>query len=265
MSQEEPKENDLEQELEALYRKVASPDHTEGTSLPEPPPAAEFMESESLDTGERTDTHPADENKKKRAPFRLSHSVAGAVFSILVLALIAVFFWPTMYHYDALNLEGKGYPLRINRLTGDSSYFDGNDWSRPPLPAPVRKTVPENPAVQSAAAVPPDANQAKAGTAVSSPVPPPIKTQAETAYAVQIRAFPESEKKEALAFAENVKKKLPDARMETVQIPGRGIWHRILIGNYSGREEADGDMKKRKLPDLYPGSFVQKKTAGQLP
>ncbi len=262
MSQEEPKESDLEQELEALYRKVARPDHTEDISHPEPPSITEIPESEKPDIRDRADTSPADENKRKRAPFRLSRSVSGVVFSILVLALIAVFFWPTMYHYDAFTLEGKVYPLRINRLTGEASYFDGNDWSRPPLPAPVRKPVPENPAVQSPAAVPPDVNHAKAGTVVSPAAPAPIKTKTETEYAIQIRAFPVNEKKEALAFVENVKKKLPDIRMETVQVPGRGVWHRILLGDFSSREEADGNMKKRKLPEAYPGSFIQKKSSG---
>lgn len=262
MSQEEPKESDLEQELEALYRKVASPDHTEDISRPEPPSITEIPESARPDIRDRADAPEADKDKKERPPIRISRSVSGVVFSLLVLALIAVFFWPTMYHYDAFTLEGKVYPLRINRLTGEASCFDGNDWSRPPLPAPVRKPVPENPAVQSAAAVPPDVNHTKAGALVPPAAPAPIKTKTETGYAIQIRAFPANEKKEAFAFVENVKKKLSDIRMETVQVPGRGVWHRILIGDFSSREEADDNMKKRKLPEAYPGSFIQKKSSG---
>jgi len=260
MSQEEPKEIDLEQELDALYRKVAIPDHTEDISYPAPPSITETSESEKPEIQDRTDA-PSTDNKEKTT-FRISRSLSGTVLFILVIGLTAVFFWPTIYHYDAFNSGGKVYPLRIHRLTGEASYFDGNDWSRPPLPAPVRKPVPENPAVQSAAAVPPDVNHLKAGAVASPAAPSPTKAQTETGYAIQIRAFPEYEKKEALAFVENVKKKLPDIRMETVQVPGRGVWHRILLGNFSSREEADGDMKKRKLPDVYPGSFIQKKSSG---
>ena len=260
MSKEEPKEIDLEQELDALYRKVASPDRTEDISYPAPSSITETSESEKPEIQDRTDAHPAD--NKEKATFRISRNMSGVGFFILVIGLTAAFFWPTIYHYDAFNSGGKVYPLRIHRLTGEASYFDGNDWSRPPLPAPVRKPVPENPAVQSAAVVPPDVNHLKAGTVASPTVPAPAKTQSETGYAIQIRAFPESEKEKAVAFVEDVKKRMPDIRMETVQVPGRGVWHRILLGNFASTEEASGNMKKRKLPNAYPGSFIQKKSGG---
>jgi hypothetical protein len=42
---------------------------------------------------------------------------------LVLLALLAAFVayvWPTMYRYDHLSTDGSTYPVRINRLNGDS-------------------------------------------------------------------------------------------------------------------------------------------------
>jgi len=258
MGKEASGEMELEQELEALYRKVAGPDQREDDSDPAPPPTPETAEPEKAETLEQEDGHEA--RKAARPAFRFSRGLAGAVLFILVLGLAALFFWPTIYHYDALNLGGEIYPLRVNRLTGEAAYFDGLKWSRPPLLMSYKEPASKNLNVQPPTAVPSEAKDVQTPPADSFAEPAPAKTRLKTGYAIQIRAFPEIEGKIALAFAEEVKKRLPGIRVETVQVPGRGVWHRILFGNFESVKEASGSMKKHNLMNTYPGSFVQKKS-----
>jgi hypothetical protein len=258
MEKETSGEMELEQELEALYRKVASPDQREDDSYPAPPPKPETAEPEKPETPEQAGRHV--ERQEKRPASRFSRGLSGAVLLILVLGLAALFFWPTIYHYDALNMGGEVYPLRVNRLTGEAAYFDGLKWSRPPLFMSYKEPAPGNLKVQTSAAVPSEAKDKQARIADLPVEQAPAKTRPKTGYAIQIRAFPEIEGKIALSFAEDVKKRLPEIYVETVHVPGRGVWHRILFGNFESVKEASGSMKKHHLLNTYPGSFVQKKS-----
>jgi len=258
MEKETSREMEIEQELEALYRKVASPDQREDDSCPAPPPKPETAEPEEPETREQEDRHEV--RKEARPASRFYRGLSGAVLFILVLGLAALFFWPTIYHYDALNLGGEVYPLRVNRLTGEAAYFDGLKWSRPPLFMSYKEPASKNLNVQPPAAVPSEAKDVQTPPADSPAEPAPAKTRLKTGYAIQIRAFPEIEGEAALSFAEEVKKRLPEIDVETVHVPGRGVWHRILFGNFESVKEASGSMKKRNLQNTYPGSFVQKKS-----
>jgi hypothetical protein len=186
-----------------------------------------------------------------------------ALLPALIVVLITIFFWPVIYHYDALNFEGKAYPLRINRLTGEAAYFDGAEWLRPPIPAEVKSAVPETQIAQLPAVLPPEIIQDKPHTDVPPAAPAPSNTRSELKYAIQIKAFPENKKDAAAGFVDDIKKELPDVRMETVHIPGRGTWHRILLGNFSTMEEAARYMKETRIPRAFRDSFVQKKSAGE--
>jgi OOP family OmpA-OmpF porin len=88
----------------------------------------------------------------------------------------------------------------------------------------------------------------------------PSKTQSETRYAIQIKAFPDKEKTDAMAFVGAMKKERPDVQMETVNTRERGVWHRILLGNFSSQEDASTYMREAKILDAYPGSFIQMKS-----
>lgn len=252
MNEERSGEMELEQELEALYRKVESSDRREDAAGPEPPPKPE--------TPEAADSHEAPE-AAGRAP-RFSRGLAGAILFVLVLVPAALFFWPTLYHYDALNLGGEVYPLRINRLTGETAYFDGLKWSRPPLLMAYREPASGSGKVGPAAAASSEEG-VRTPAAASAAETAPGKTRSRGDYAVQIRAFPEIEEQIARAFAGEVRKKLSDVRVETIHIAGRGVWHRILFGNFESVSEASLSMKKYHLSSLYPGSFVQRTSKKQ--
>ena len=56
-----------------------------------------------------------------------------------VIILILIFLWPSLYHYEAIKLGGNEYPLRINRITSHTTYYDGKQWLIPPVPVEMRQ------------------------------------------------------------------------------------------------------------------------------
>jgi hypothetical protein len=66
-----------------------------------------------------------------------------------------------------------------------------------------------------------------------------------------------------MVFANDLRKRQPDVRMERVHIQGRGVWYRSLLGHFANIEEASTYMKEKKVFKVYPGSFVQLTSEGQ--
>ena len=260
MEKGKPKEVELEDELDFLYRKVSSRDQSEDVFYPPQRLKPETMVPEEPTLRTEAEKWPLQRREGRKIR---SSRIVFALLPVLTLGLITVFYWPVIYHYDALNFEGKVYPLRINRLTGEAAYFDGAEWLLPPIPAEVKDTVPGKQIAQSAAVIPPETNQTKTTPWESQAAAAPPNTISELKYAIQIKAFPENKKDAAAGFVDDMKKKLPDVRMETVHIRGRGIWHRILLGNFSTTEEASSYMKEVRIPSTFHDSFVQKKSAGE--
>ena len=253
MGKVDPREVKLEEELDFLYRKVSSSDQSDDVSYLQHLLKTETLAPEESTLHTETEKWPL---SRRRGEKIRSTRIAFALVPVLILVLIAVFYWPVIYHYDSLTSEGKIYPLRINRVTGEASYFDGTYWSRPPIPAERKDAVPEKQIAQAAVVIPTEVNQTKAAAA-------PPKARNQLRYAIQIRAFPENKKDAALRFVKDMKKKLPDACMETVNIQGRGIWHRILLGNFSTMAQAESYMKEKKISRAFRDSFVQRKSAGK--
>jgi len=82
-------------------------------------------------------------------------------------------------------------------------------------------------------------------------------------YAIQIKSYPEVAKKDAMAFAADLKKKQPDVYVERVKIRKRGVWYRILTGQFASIEDASNYIKEKKILESHPGSFVQLKAEGR--
>jgi len=47
----------------------------------------------------------------------------------ITLLIAGVLFWPTLYHYDKVAIRGNLSPIRINRLTGYTEYFEDGKWN----------------------------------------------------------------------------------------------------------------------------------------
>jgi hypothetical protein len=185
----EPRESELEQELDSLYRKVAgldqrSDEHSRtAVKTDEKAPAA-------VNIQRPISTRAA---QKKRRRFLSARFAWGLVFVLFFAGTIGFFFRPGAYD---------------------------------------RGTV---------ADTPPGGRQGR--------------------YAIQLRAYPEGQKQNAITFLDDLRKRSPDASMETVLIAERGVWHRILLGNFSTLDEAAEYQKKNSLAREYPYSFIQRKFA----
>ncbi len=65
-------------------------------------------------------------------PFLWGKILLGGAASVVVV--LAVFFWPPLYHYDTIPSGNQTYQVRTNRITGSMTYFDGEKWNTPPNP-----------------------------------------------------------------------------------------------------------------------------------
>jgi hypothetical protein len=46
----------------------------------------------------------------------------------VVIILVAVFFWPTLYEYREITIMGQEHPTRVNRITGHVEVFYPGGW-----------------------------------------------------------------------------------------------------------------------------------------
>ena len=254
MENKEPKDVDMEQELEALYRKVANTDPPGDSSYPLQKLKTETAAPEEPELPEQTSDCPIPGKEGRTHRFLLM--ATGAFFFLTIVCLVAIFFWPTIYYYETLNLGEKVYPIRTNKLTGETLYFNGTAWLKPPVSEAIEKPVAIN-LNKPSAIIPPETTKIKAQPEESTATPASSKTHDKGKYVIQIKAFPEKRKKDADAFMEDVKKRIPDIQMKTTHIAGHGVWYRIWVGNFTSMKEASNSMGKLKLSESYPDSFVR--------
>ena len=235
MGKDELKEIDLEQELDALYKKVARLDSFEESERkaegPSAPAKGEEESQRQLHSGESL----------SQATEKRSLRILGIVPALGLIALsfvvVAILVWPKIYRYESIHSGGWVYLVRVNSLTGDTMYFDGKEWQYPPVPAVSAKGL--------------------SGLPKDKPAPSTIR---DWNYAVQIKAYPEASGSEAIAFVEYLKKNQPDVHMEKVHLPGKGTWYRVLLGYFVTAEEASVYMKEKRIATTYPDSFVRRKS-----
>jgi hypothetical protein len=126
----------------------------------------------------------------------------------------------------------------------------------------VTKGASSNQNIRSTAVLPVEEKKFNGQTKELLTVTPPRVTK-NGKYAIQIKAYPEAEKKDAMVFAEGLKKTQPDVYVERVKIRKRGVWYRILAGHFASIEDASNYMKEKKIVETHPGSFVQLKPEGR--
>lgn len=224
MGRDDLRKSELEQELEALYKKVARADSLENIQKQETWPKEPTKTEEGLKLQNQSEESLSQEKEKRT--LRLFRIIPDLGLIALLCIIIVILVWPKIYRYESINSGGKNYLLRINSLTGRAMYFDGTEWWQSPLPADVARKVSD-------------------------------KNTKNWKYAIQVKAYPEARNSEAIAFVEYLKKGQPDVHMEKVHLPGRGIWYRILLGYFPSAEEASNYMKEKKIFDAYPDSYVR--------
>jgi cell division septation protein DedD len=83
-----------------------------------------------------------------------------------------------------------------------------------------------------------------------------VKTKTRGPYSIQISAYQERNKAEALA--KEIRAKKFAGRVEKVSIRGKGQWYRVLLGQFESRAAALQYLKDHQIGEAYPGSFIQK-------
>jgi len=75
-------------------------------------------------------------------------------------------------------------------------------------------------------------------------------------FSIQIKAVQDF--KEARGIIETVKKQGMDAHSSSIDIPGKGTWHRIYIGKFDTKEKAMEFLKGKNIKQQYPDSMVKR-------
>jgi cell division septation protein DedD len=203
-------------------------------------------------------------------PFRWGKIFLGA--AVFVAAGFAVFFWPTFYHFETIPSGNRDYQVRTNRITGNMTYFDGEKWNNPPIPAPQLSPPQPPPSIVSRADPPGlSANQPQPATATNpeatakSKVPSAGEAASEMqasrpgaagGYAIQIAAM--SNLNAAKELTETQKMSGQAAYMAIIKSRDQGVLHGVYIGRFAKKEEAARYMKEKKIRENFPGCFIQK-------
>ncbi|MHB8770607.1 MAG: SPOR domain-containing protein [Syntrophales bacterium] len=230
MERGELREGELERELESLYRKVAGLDQPEDGhnrtvsrgDVQLPPHAG----------GQGVTRTGAGRQRGHRFPIR---PYWGRALAFLFLTVLGLSWWQGWWGAAAPKAlsteEGGGGTIA---LAAEETV--GHPMTLPP--GESRRAIRRKPA----------------------PTPPPADRSAR--YAVQIRAYPEEQKQNALLFMEELRGRAPDVSLETVSIAERGVWHRILLGDFSTAEEAAEYRTANRVAREHPYGFIQRKYAG---
>ncbi len=309
MEPEEKTEEQLVAELEAMYKRVASiekPDEADdqGDEIRVHQPHGETAPTSSTAGAmETAGSNAAEVPPPLRQPpvpdggrRRMIPGSMAAVFVCFCVLLYGAFFWPTLYDLTLINTGGKMYPIRINRITRNVVYFDGERWRNAPVPA-SEPHVPVTPAPVAAAPAPEASVPAPAVPVTAAPLvaqtttlpqkealpdrgqaptpdTPQVQTQASSAhqvkqtpprgaakdrlFAIQIKSF--DNPAEARKLVEDLRKTGMETDSVAAPVGARGIWNRVLIGRFKDPKEALKFMQEHKIKDAYPDSFVQKRS-----
>jgi hypothetical protein len=224
MERGEQRQCELERELDSLYRKVAG------------------LDQPGDDRQAAIGTRPG---RKKKRRLRTIVFGGGLFFILLFLGVIGVLRWQSggIVHppkADPTRVAGSSQEKESRRSSADTG---------------IISLTAEETRVQSV--------RPESGTAPTIRGPSPaadlLPGDRQDRYAIQIRAYPEDQKQNALTFLEDVRKRARDVTMETVSIAGRGVWHRILLGNFSTIEEAAAYRKSDSVAREHPYGFIQRK------
>jgi cell division septation protein DedD len=301
---EEKTEEQLAAELEAMYKRVASIEKPaeaddQGDEIRVHQPYEETAPTSSTaDAMEKAGSNVAEVPPtplKQPLPDGRRHVIPCVLAAVFVCVLLyGTIFWPTLYDVASINTGGKIYPIRINRITGNVAYFDGEQWRNTPVPA-SEPPVPDAPVPVAAAPAPetsvpapavpvtaaplaaqtaplpqkemlPDRRQApatpraqkQASSAHQVKQTPPRGAAKDSLFAIQIKSF--DNPAEAQKLVEDLRKTGMEIDSVAAPVGTRGIWNRVLIGRFKDPKEALKFMQEHKIKDAFPDSFIQKRS-----
>jgi cell division septation protein DedD len=308
MDPEEKTEEQLAAELEDMYKRVASvekpaeaDDQGEEILVRQPPEEtatalATAVVVETAGNNAAEVPPPLLHPPLPQSGRRMNAFALAAVLVCICVLIYSAIFWPTLYDVAMIHRDGNLYPIRINRITGNVVYLDGEQWRNTPVSASIppvpMKPMPVATAPASEASVPaPKVPVAEAPPAAQTatllqkealperrPAPAPATLQAQTQassthpekqtpprealkdrrFAIQIKSY--NNPAEARELVEDLRKMGMEADVVAAPVGDRGIWNRVLIGRFKYPGEALKFMQKHRIKDAYPGSFIQKRS-----
>jgi cell division septation protein DedD len=287
---EEKTEETLAAELEDMYKRVASiekPDEANDQGDEIRIHQQHEERAPTLSTAGPMETAGSNAAEVPSAPPQPSlpdvdrrRIIPGALAAVIVCVCVLLYgaiFWPTLYDVASISTGDKIYPIRINRITGNVFYFDGEQWRNAPVPAtsvpapaaPVavvpltaqNATLPQQVALpdrrQAPAPVAPQA-QTQASSAHQSKQTPFRGAATDRLFAIQIKSF--DNPADARKLVEDLRKTGMETDSVAAPVGARGIWNRVLIGRFKDPNEALKFMQEHKIKDAYPDSFIQKRS-----
>ncbi len=222
-------DKELTDELEAIYKQVADEDIGDAKSAFENTPVFDEIHS------------------KKQLPSARHSNTRIFILILFLSALLAIYFWPSIYYEGLVKSGNKTYPAKTNRITGGKSYYYGDKWHANPIPTAKPFRSPITIFIESPPVMAEDAEK------TSAPVNQPLSKKR---YTIQIKA--DKDLKKINELSDILKERGLDAYWEEVDIKNKGRWYRIFIGRFADASEAAKYMKENKIGISYPGSFIQK-------
>jgi cell division septation protein DedD len=262
-------EEELFEELDAMYQRVADIEKEEATEASAPGETALFLEPGAQAAPEKPVKKKPGRNKKRDyRPMIL------ATIAILLVFILAITFWKPMAILQLLKIGETQQPAVPPPPRPRKPPSAVATPAPPPLPfaatSPTRPTPP--PVAASPAPPTPSPKSLPAQTkqeAVRSPQEEAEKTKPisqeivkpnkplsqEKYYAVQIGSFRNMENVRDLTGL--LKKEGFDAYWITMKSKKGETLYRVFVGQFTDKDEAAQFLKDKKVLRNYPGSFIQ--------
>jgi cell division septation protein DedD len=276
MKDKEISEEELLDELDTMYQRVADIEKEEAAAEAPPPLMIK----------------PIKPKQKKKRSYR-TLIIMASVFFIILASIFTITIFDPMNLLRRLKM-GEPQPPTVATLPAPSKRRAVvPSPAAPKLPAVVTsQEPPKPPAVATSSAAPPSPS------VVPSPVPqkpaselPPVQAKQEAAkspqqetekpkpvpqetmrpnkpaprgryYAIQVGAFRDMENVRELVEA--FKKEGLEAYWITMKSKGSGSLHRVLVGQFTDENEAAQFLKDKKILKNYPESFVKEVSSSKI-
>ncbi len=240
------------------YEKIlVSRQREKGTRLAEPP--RQFSEDPGLSApDEETDHH-----------FPRGKILLGGIAFVAIV--LAVYFWPDLYHYHTIESENLIDQLMKNRITDRMTSLDEEKLTQNAVQE-AKSSAPSSPSASVPPAQPPALSEeqpspggakkpgAPVGPKITGKKEAPAEKQAsrETkiiGYTIQVSAVRDLNM--AKAFVETQKYRGLQVYLAEIKVKDQGGWYRVYLGRFTNRAEAARYMEEKKVRELFPKSFVR--------
>ncbi len=263
-------EEELLEELDAMYQRVADIEKEEAAEVSTQRETALFLEPEIPVAPEKPSKKKQRRNKK-----RDYRPIVLATTAILLVFILGITFWKPMAILQLLRIGDVQQPTVPPRPAPRKPPVVATPKA-PPAP-PTAATLPSNP-IPPAAVTPPALPIPP--TIATSPAPPkpasgsvPAQTKQEAAkspnllpqgkyFAIQIGSFREMENVRDLVGV--LKKEGLDAYWIASESKRRGALYKVFVGQFMDRNEAVQFQKDKDILKNYPDSFIQELSSSKI-